>query len=56
MSAAEAVPAAGVPVRTANERLKDSFSAWFWGSMIVATLVHFGVFAFWPELTAEDIS
>ena len=54
MSAAEAVPAA--PVRTANDRLKDSFSAWFWGSMIVATLVHFGVFAFWPELTAEDIS
>jgi protein TonB len=54
MSAAEAVPAA--PTRTANDRLKDSFSAWFWGSMIVATLVHFGVFAFWPELTAEDIS
>lgn len=24
--------------------------------MIVATVVHFAVFAFWPELTAEDIS
>jgi len=54
MSAAEAVPAE--THKTANERLKDSFSTWFWGSMIVATLIHFGVFAFWPELTAEDIS
>jgi protein TonB len=54
MSAAEAVPAD--TQKTANERLKDSFSTWFWGSMIVATLVHFGVFALWPELTAEDIS
>ena len=24
--------------------------------MIAATLIHFGVFAFWPELTAEDFS
>ncbi len=24
--------------------------------MIVATLAHFGTFAFWPELTAEDFS
>jgi len=54
MSAAEAVPAE--THKTANERLKESFSTWFWGSMIVATLIHFGVFAFWPELTAEDIS
>ena len=56
MSAAEAVPAPGVPTRTANDRLKESFSTWFWGSMIVATVLHFAVFAFWPELTAEDIS
>ncbi|MFQ5537409.1 MAG: energy transducer TonB [Gemmatimonadota bacterium] len=41
---------------TANDRLKRSFSAWFWGSMIAATVVHFALFAFWPELTAEDIS
>ena len=55
MSAAEAVPAFEVH-KTANERLKLSFNSWFWGSMIAATVVHFAVFAFWPELTAEDFS
>jgi len=58
MSAAEAVPATGsVEVgETANDRLKRSFSSWFWGSMILATVIHFATFAFWPELTAEDVS
>jgi protein TonB len=51
---AEAIPAA--LQTTANDRLKQSFSSWFWGSMIAATLLHGGTFAFWPELTAEDIS
>ena len=51
---AEAVPA--LTAETANERLKRTFSSWFWGSMIVATFIHGGTFAFWPELTAEDIS
>lgn len=51
---AEAVPAA--VTMTANERLKQSFNSWFWGSMIAATVMHGGTFAFWPELTAEDIS
>jgi protein TonB len=51
---AQAVPEAAVA--TANDRLKQSFSSWFWGSMIAATLMHGGTFAFWPELTAEDIS
>lgn len=41
---------------TANDRMKKSFSTWFWGSMIVATVIHFGVFAYWPEMQAEDIS
>ncbi len=50
----EAVPA--VLAETANDRLKRTFSSWFWGSMIAATLLHAGTFAFWPELTAEDIS
>ncbi len=51
---AEAVPA---EVReTANERLKRSFNSRFWGSMIAATVMHFFLFAFWPELTAEDFS
>jgi protein TonB len=56
MSAAEAMPSQATTSETANERLKQSFSTWFWGSMIAATLVHFGVFAFWPQLTAADIS
>ena len=55
MTAAEAVPSA-LAAETANERLKRTFNSWFWGSMIVATLVHFGAFAYWPELTAEDFS
>jgi len=56
MSAAEAVPALEILEETANERLKRTFSSWFWGSMIAATMVHFGAFAFWPELTTTDMS
>lgn len=41
---------------TANDRFKRSFGAWFWGSMILATVAHFCVFNFWPEMTAEDVS
>ena len=55
---AQAVPEAGVFERTvtANDRFKRSFGAWFWGSMILATVAHFCVFNFWPEMTAEDVS
>jgi len=56
---ADAVPAeAGksVVVLTANDRFKRSFGAWFWGSMIVATVAHFAVFAFSPEMNTEDFS
>ena len=52
----EAVPAFDPLAETANDRLKRTFGSWFWGSMIAATLVHFGTFAFWPELTTEDFS
>ena len=55
MSADEAVTALEVK-ETANDRLKRSFSSWFWGSMIAATVVPFSGFAFWPELTAADFS
>jgi protein TonB len=41
---------------TANDRFKQSFNTWFWGSVVVATLLHFGVFAFFPKLQAEDVS
>ena len=56
MSAAEAQPALEILEETANERLKRTFSSWFWGSMIAATVLHFGAFAFWPELTTDDMS
>ena len=52
---AQAVPGVGRGL-TANERFKRSFGAWFWGSMILATVGHFAVFAFWPEMTSEDFS
>jgi protein TonB len=51
---AEAVPAEFR--ETANERLKRTFKSWFWVAMIASTVVHLGMFAFWPELTAEDFS
>ena len=41
---------------SANDRFKASFGNWFWGSMIAATVIHAGAFAFWPEMTAEDFS
>ncbi|HEX9887573.1 MAG TPA: energy transducer TonB [Longimicrobiales bacterium] len=52
---AKAVPESAT-LESANDRFKRSFSSWFWGSMTVATVVHFGVFAFWPDMTAADIS
>lgn len=55
MNAAEAVPSS-VLAETANDRLKRHFDAWFWGSMIVAAVVHFGVFTFAPDMTAADFS
>ncbi len=44
------------PFETANDRLKQSFGSWFWGSMMAAVLVHFAVMAFWPNLEASDVS
>lgn len=54
---AQAVPStSGFTGETANDRLKQSWDSWFWGSMIAAILVHFAVFQFWPDLTAADVS
>ncbi len=55
---AQAVPSEGSVsgLETENDRFKQSFSSWFWGSMIAATVVHFMIFQFWPTLTAEDVS
>ena len=43
-------------VESANERFKRTSSYWFWASITIATVMHFAVFSFWPEMTAEDVS
>ena len=53
---AHAVPAEALEAETANDRLKHSFASWFWGSLIAATVLHFGMFALWPDMTAADVS
>jgi protein TonB len=55
---AQAVPdsVGALQANTANDRFKRSSAHWFWSSMIIATVMHFAVFAFWPEMTAEDVS
>ena len=55
---AQAIPAETVAekLETENDRFKQSFGSWFWGSMIAATVVHFMLFQFWPTQTAEDVS
>jgi len=58
MTAQEAVPQEGASSQfeTANDRYKKSYANWFWGSIIVATVLHFGVFYLWPDMEAEDVS
>ena len=51
-----ALPAERETESTANDRFKMASGALFWGSLILATGVHFAFFAFWPEMTAEVIS
>lgn len=41
---------------TANDRFKERCNACLWGSIILATVVHFGVIRFFPTLTAADIA
>jgi len=41
---------------TRNDRFKRSFESWLWGSMIVATVLHFMLFQFWPTLTVKETS
>ncbi|HET9948508.1 MAG TPA: TonB family protein [Longimicrobiales bacterium] len=53
MSAARAVPAEP-SVPSANERLKAGFRTLLGSAVILATLVHFGVFVLWPEMTFQD--
>ena len=55
MAAQLAIPAHGGPI-TANDRFKGRFRSILWSAMILATVAHFGAFAYWPDLTAEDFS
>ena len=48
--------AAGAEVLTANDRLKQRFADWFWWSLIAAVVIHWLVFAFFPTLSAQDMS
>jgi protein TonB len=41
---------------TANERFKQGFANWYWGGVVAATVLHFLIFAFYPNLRAEDVS
>lgn len=56
MNAMPAHPEQQDTTAPANDRLKQSFTAWLWSSMIAATVMHFGVFSLWPTLTAADVS
>lgn len=42
-------------VATANDHFKEQFQKWFWGSITIATVIHFVVFVFFPKLTAGDV-
>ena len=55
---AQAVPdqTGSFATEPANDRVKRSSTYWFWSSITIATVLHFAVFAFWPEMTAEDVS
>ena len=52
----ESVDASQDIFETANDRFKQSFGSWFWSSMIAATVIHFGIMAYWPDLEASDVS
>jgi protein TonB len=41
---------------TANDRFKRGFGDWFWYSVAGAALFHLMLFAFFPDLSAADVS
>lgn len=46
----------GTYVPRANDRLKSASNNWFWIGLLAATVLHFSLLAFWPEMAAEDVS
>lgn len=49
------MPAGKLVGPTAHDRFKASFRPVFWGSLILATCVHFAVFTLWPSMSAEVV-
>lgn len=45
----------GGAVETANDDFKRSYADWFYGGLIVAVLMHFAFFQFFPQLQASDM-
>lgn len=43
-------------LQTANDRFKKKFGPVLWGSIIVATVLHFAVIRFFPQLKAADLA
>jgi len=41
---------------TANDKLKQGWEGWFWGGMMGAIVIHFAIFALFPQLSADDVS
>lgn len=41
---------------SANDRFKHAFGTWLWGSVILATVIHFCAFYFFPDLQAADFA
>ena len=52
----QAIQQQSLVTESANDRFKSSFSTWFWGSMITATVLHFVFFAFLDFGEPEDVS
>jgi len=52
----EPVQQQSIVTESANDQFKSSFSTWFWGSMITATVFHFVFFAFLNFGEPEDVS
>lgn len=46
----------GTVHETANDRFKRGFGDWFWGALIVATLLHAGLFMVSPTFGTDDYS
>ena len=41
---------------SANDRFKKSTESYLWAALCIAVVAHFGLFNFFPELTASDVS